>query len=261
VKFYLGAQHPTWLERTDVPLFYTRARLESRRTFPRAAGTWALDSGGYTEINTHGKWMTTAKTYAALVRTFSQEVGNLEWAACQDWTCHPDSMKKTGLTVKDHQVKTVASFVELLYLDDALPIAPVLQGVSEDDFKRCVDLYANAGINLLTCSIVAIGSIAHRQDSATVSSIVRWLWRQGIRLHAFGWKLKALSVCSPMLATADSISWATEAKLLGKPQYDTCTHKKHCGNCLRFALDWRRRLLDQIASRGTGGTGLFRGPT
>ena len=37
----------------------------------------------------------------------------LEWAAPMDWMCEPAMLARTGLTVEDHQRRTVANFLEL----------------------------------------------------------------------------------------------------------------------------------------------------
>ena len=68
--FYLGTHMPTWLRRTDVRLFLSRRKLTGRRTF-RATGSWALDSGGFTELEQFGGWRTTEDDYVSDVLLFS----------------------------------------------------------------------------------------------------------------------------------------------------------------------------------------------
>lgn len=46
--FYLGTHMANWLGQTDVPLFVSHMRLRDRKTYPRALGPWALDSGAFT---------------------------------------------------------------------------------------------------------------------------------------------------------------------------------------------------------------------
>ena len=48
--FYMGSHQPHWLATTEVPLFVSHRRLAARRSFPRAATAWALDSGAYSEL-------------------------------------------------------------------------------------------------------------------------------------------------------------------------------------------------------------------
>jgi hypothetical protein len=89
MRFYLGSPEPAWLKRTDVPLFISHNRLKRCKTLPRALGPWALDSGGFTELQRHGMYRLTAADYAAAVRRYRDEIGGLEWVAPQDWMCEP----------------------------------------------------------------------------------------------------------------------------------------------------------------------------
>src|SRR5205807_2659774 len=109
---------------------------------------WALDSGGFTELRLHGGWLTTAAAYVAAVRRYRDEIGRLEWAAPMDWMCEPFMLAKTGLTVAEHQERTVANYLELRSLAPDLPFVPVLQGWSRDDYRRCATPYEKAGVDL-----------------------------------------------------------------------------------------------------------------
>lgn len=55
---------------------------------------------------------------------------------------------RTGLSVWDHQLKTVASYLNLMTLDAELPWMPVLQGFTLDEYLRCADQYGRAGVDL-----------------------------------------------------------------------------------------------------------------
>ncbi|MFJ8812920.1 deazapurine DNA modification protein DpdA family protein [Amycolatopsis thermoflava] len=70
-----------------------------RRTLPRATGGWALDSGGFTELSLHGRWRTDARTYAAAVRRYAEEIGHLAWAAPRDWMVEAHVRTRTGANV------------------------------------------------------------------------------------------------------------------------------------------------------------------
>src|SRR5688572_22878073 len=111
--FYLGTHQPHWLARTAAPLFVSARRLRDRKSLPRALGPWALDSGGFSELKLFGTWTVTARQYAAEVRRWRDEIGNLEWAAPQDWMCEPFMLAKTGYTVYQHQQFTVNNFLTL----------------------------------------------------------------------------------------------------------------------------------------------------
>lgn len=60
--------------------------------------------------------------------------------------CEPVSVAKTGLSVGEHQRRTVDNFVRLRQFAPDLPIIPVLQGWRIGDYLRCADDYA--GIDL-----------------------------------------------------------------------------------------------------------------
>jgi hypothetical protein len=87
LRFYLGSHMPHWLGLLDVPLFISRTRLAGRRTLPVAGDRWALDSGGFTELQYHGGWTITPAEYVAFVRRCADEIGQLDWAAPMDWMC------------------------------------------------------------------------------------------------------------------------------------------------------------------------------
>jgi hypothetical protein len=125
--FYLGAHHPGRLTRANVPLFVSRSRLTKRRSFPRASARWALDSGAFTELSIHGRWTAPPEQYAREVRLFSQEIGSLDFAAPQDWMCVPWILEKTGLSLAEHQRRTLRNFLELHDLAPDVPWIPVLK--------------------------------------------------------------------------------------------------------------------------------------
>ncbi len=87
MRFWLGVHKPAWLERTSVPLMVSHRILHERRTLPRTRGPWVLDSGGFTELSMYGGWWTTPADYVAAARRYADEIGQLAWAAPQDWMC------------------------------------------------------------------------------------------------------------------------------------------------------------------------------
>ena len=42
------------------PLFVSHRQLAPKRSYHPAACGWALDSGGFTEVSIHGRWVTAA---------------------------------------------------------------------------------------------------------------------------------------------------------------------------------------------------------
>ena len=241
--FYLGAHHPSWLGTLDVPLFVSRRSLAKRRSLPRARGAWALDSGGFTELSLRGGWELPARAYAAEVRRYRDEIGGMTFAAPQDWMCEETVLKKTGLTVTEHQRRTIANFLELRAIAPDLPVIPVLQGSARYQYLDCIDLYAEAGVDLWKEPLVGVGTICRRQNSLYMTSLLRELGADGLRLHAFGFKKTGLRACANALTSADSLAWSANARK--HPPIPGHPHKS-CSNCPEWALEWRDELLASL---------------
>ena len=127
--FYLRTHQPHWLQLARFPLFVSHRQLARRRRPLRpAACRWALDWGGFTELSLHGRWVTSAAAYADAADRYSRQLGGLDFAAPQDWMCEPAIVARTGLSVLEHQERSVASYLELRALAPHLPVIPVVQG-------------------------------------------------------------------------------------------------------------------------------------
>lgn len=188
-----------------------------------------------------GKWTIGAGRYSELVRRFSSEVGNLEWAASQDWMCEPAMLAKTGLSVQSHQDLTIQNFLDLKSTAPDLPFVPVLQGWSVDDYRRHVDLYLDRGIDLFSLPIVGIGSVCRRAHLQEISTLVSEFHGIGLRLHGFGVKIGGLRTMSETLVSSDSMAWSLAGRR-NAPLPD-CIGHKNCANCLPYALSWREKVL------------------
>lgn len=244
VIFYLGTHHPTWLNRIDVPLFVARQRLPKKK-LPRAMGRWALDSGAFSELNQHGQWKTSVAQYAEEIDRFSQQIGLLDWAAPQDWMCEPFVVEKTGLTVLEHQYRTVESVIELRSCVQA-NVIPVLQGWTRDDYFRCIELYVSAGIRLSEEPVIGLGSVCRRQHTNEIHDLIKELAEAGLALHGFGVKITALRKTSKYLVSADSLSWSYHGRR--EPPLPECVGKHiNCANCMTYALLWREKVLEAAA--------------
>lgn len=208
---------------------------------PRAKTVWALDSGGFTELNLYGEWRVTAKEYVGEVRQYAAEVGKLAWAAPQDWMCEPVVREKTGRTVLDHQERTVASFLELRALAPEVWWLPVIQGFECREYERCLELYDRAGVDLRAESLIGLGTVCRRQGTTEGHEIVSRLHAHGLKLHAFGAKTTGLKSFGHLLESSDSMAWSFHARR-AKVKLPGCNHAT-CANCLRYALEWREDLL------------------
>lgn len=258
MKFFLGTHQPIWLTRVrDIPLLVSHRRLGHRRTLPRAITEWALDSGGFTELQLHGRWQTDEHSYICAVRRYADEIGNLAWAAPQDWMCEQRILKRTGLTVREHQQRTVRNLLRLRELAPDLPFVPVLQGWTLADYQRCADLYTRAGIDLESEPLVGVGTVCRRQHKAVVEHIMRAFASRNLRLHGFGVKISGLSQYAEALSSSDSASWSRRGRYVPGC---TSSHRTEA-NCLRFALSWYGRIQTTLDHAGPSTTDSHPGPS
>ena len=241
-RFYLGSHQANWLATVAVPLCVSRRRLAGRKTLPRAAAPWLLDSGGFSELSLHGAWTVAVPEYAAQARRYAAEVGSLDLAAPMDWMCEPAVLARTGRTVAQHQLLTTANYLDLLQAAPELPWFPVLQGWERDDYLRHADIYEAAGVDLDALPLVGVGTVCRRQHTGEAVSILTALAVRGYQLHGFGLKAQGLARAAGLLSSADSMAWSFTARRL---RYPWCGSTKHinCANCPAYATHWRARLL------------------
>lgn len=241
MKFYLGTDRGNWLtddRLANIPLFVSHRTLRRYKKLRPAVTRWALDSGGFTELSLYGEWVTTPHEYIVAVRRYHDEIGMLDFASPQDWMCEPHMLKLTGKTIREHQQLTVRSVLDLRTLSPQMPIIPVLQGWTRDDYLKHVDMYLSAGFDLENEPLVGIGSICRRQATQEAADIAQSL--QPLRLHAFGAKRDAIGLYGSLLASCDSMAWSFG----GRRSPDPSCPKRSCSHCLHYALDWRTKAIN-----------------
>lgn len=263
MRFYLGTPEPAWLDRVEFPLFVSRSRLARLRSHRPATCPWALDSGGFTELDRHGRWRVRADHYAQDVDLYAAEIGMPDFAAPMDRMCEPFILDRvaevTGRrpTVREHVEATVENLLELRQLAPHLPWAPVVQGWELDDYLACAELYREQGIDLTAEPVVGVGSVCRRQGTKEAERIFVALAGLGLRLHAFGAKLDGLARYGWCLASADSQAWSYRARRIGndqeaageerRPLTPRCRHRaRQCSNCAEWAGEWRERVLEAL---------------
>jgi hypothetical protein len=300
--FYLGTHQPHWLGRYAVPMFVSRRTLAGRKSLPQARTRWALDSGGFTELQMFGRWATSPEAYAAEVRRFRDEIGCLDWAAPQDWMCeasvihglvkrrNPKAKRQpaidavewkrwvrglmregtaprglvatyydalrigdyevvfhgTGLSVEEHQRRTVANYLRLREIAPDLPWAVALQGWTLEDYVRHVEMYRAAGVDLHAAPAILFGTMCRREATDEAARIIRHLYEvYGIRGHGLGLKRRGLEKVGHLLASADSLAWSYGARR--REPLPECVaageRHKNCANCARYAMRWRGEVL------------------
>jgi hypothetical protein len=231
------------------PLFVSARRLRRYKTVKPATQDWALDSGGFSELNMFGEWRTTPRAYVEETARWADEVGRLQWAAQQDWMCEPFVLEQTGLTVAEHQRRTINNLLDLRSLNPDLPFVPVIQGWTPDDYWRHVDDWTAAGIDLAAEPLVGIGSVCRRANLRPMGDLIVRLHEAGVRLHGFGIKADGVSQYGWALASSDSLAWTRSARLLRGNLCGVPHQAENCNNCPRWATMWadaiNRRPIDR----------------
>lgn len=253
--WYMGIHRANWLSNPrlrDVPVFVSR-RVFPKGDFQRAAGRYAIDSGGFTELQKYGRWTITAAEYVAFLRKAWEQCGPFDFAAPMDWMCEdivitggqagPLRFAGTGLSIRRHQELTTENLLELRRLAPDLPIIPVVQGQDPGDYVRHARMYRQAGVDLASEPLVGVGSVCRRQHMEAAVEIMEALRDLGVeRLHGFGFKIEGLRSCWQLMHTADSMAWSLDGRYAGPcqhPPYATGKQPGSEGNCLSYALAWR----------------------
>ena len=173
----------------------------------------------------------------------------MDFAAIQDWMCEREVLDRTGKSIAEHQILTTRSFLELRDLEPGVPWLPVLQGWEPDHYLSHLDRYDRAGVDLTREPAVGVGSVCRRQDAADAETVMRVLYRLGIKTHGFGFKQGGLLNVGRYMASADSMAWSYAARF--RPvRLPECEHPyPTCEYCDRWALVWRQRLLRLLGTR------------
>jgi hypothetical protein len=198
-------------------------------------GDWIMDSGAFTEISTFGRYRHSVEEYAAQIVRWRSN-GHLLCAVSQDYMCEPFILKKTGLTLADHQRLTIERYDSLIACDTGVPIMPVLQGFDPGDY---VDHIRQYGGRLDHGQWVGVGSVCKRNgDISSIESVLLAIHneRPDLRLHGFGLKTTALSsgLVQELLFTADSMAWSFSARKQGRN-----------GNDWREAMAWSKKITQR----------------
>jgi hypothetical protein len=262
--FYLGTHRPGWLwdPAADFELCVSYNTLAPRLSLREATHGWLLDSGAYTWLQTAGHCPVEPIRYVQDVDRFDRQIGRLDWAAPQDWMCEPwiiaggwhdgQLFRGTGLSVGEHQRRTVANFLELTrwwreFSDAECPFMPVLQGWEIPDYLHCVRLYEDVGVELPEYPVVGLGSVCRRQGTRVITAVAEMLTPR-LALHGFGVKTRGL-LAADRFTSADSMAWSFDARYA--PPLPGHGHK-HCNNCPDYARQWRTRLLAQLGNAAAG---------
>ncbi|HSR90201.1 MAG TPA: hypothetical protein VLK88_02765 [Gemmatimonadales bacterium] len=231
MKFFIGVHTVSDAHRFSRSMVSLN-RLRTRKSDFRV-NEWILDSGVFTDVLKYGRHRTSVEDYATVIKRWAR-CGTLAAAVTQDWMCEPVMLARTGLTVAEHQRRTIEGYDQLVPLAAPVPILPVLQGWRPADYVAHVRAY---GPRLAPGAWVGIGSVCKRNNSP--GAIEQQLLaihaiRPDLRLHGFGVKTTALrsGLIRSLLWSSDSMAWSFAARYEGRNQ----NHWSEAANYVRTVV-------------------------
>lgn len=219
MRFFVGLHQPSDAKRVDAA-FISVNRLRGRRS-DFAVNDWIMDSGAFTTIVKHGGYPEPVDEYAAQIRRW-KSCGNLLAAVAQDYMCEDHMLKRTGMTVADHQRLTIERYDALLACKPGIYIIPVLQGYKPEEYVSHIQQY---GSRLPFGAWVGVGSVCKRNgDVSAIEEVLLAIKseRPDLRIHGFGLKVTALGsgLVRQLLHSADSMAWSFHARKNGRNAND-----------------------------------------
>jgi hypothetical protein len=239
MKFYLGIWQPNHARKVD-KFFFSFRRLQGRRIPLCENGQdWIMDSGGFSELRQNGHYTFGVHEYLGAV-----ELHRPVAFAVMDWMCEPVMLERTGLTIREHQERTVESWLEIQSLwDGESEIMPVVQGWTPEEYRECIQMYLGAGAP--PDGYFGIGSVCTRQGLPVINAVLSAVRAEipHARLHGFGVKMSLLQTWGrELLYSADSMAWSYAGRKRRRHLPECKSQAKNCANCLPFALYWRRKV-------------------
>ena len=213
-RFFVGVHHPHLARHLDPCMVSVNVLLRRRSDFQ--VGEWMLDSGAFSRL-TSGTGHLPLPVYVAQVHRWAR-CGRLVAAVCQDWMCEPFVLERTGLTVAEHQRRTLENYRALTPLLAPTYCMPVVQGYTAQEYCTHLDAY---GALLAPQAWVGLGSVCKRNATApALEAILRAVHRErpDLRWHGFGLKRTALqsAVVDELLTSCDSMAWSYAARRAGR---------------------------------------------
>lgn len=215
MQFFVGIPNPHNAQHVGRAFVSVNALMRRKSDF--AANDWIMDSGAFSQITQHGRFVLSVGAYAAQIDRWSR-CGNLLAAVAQGFMCEPFAFRATGATVVDHQRWTIERYVALRDAVQSVPVMPVLQGWIVAHYVSHVRQYGDL---LAPGAWVGVGSVCKRNSSAgDVAAVLAAIKaeRPDLRLHGFGLKITALGDARvrDALHSADSMAWSSAARRRGQ---------------------------------------------
>lgn len=212
MKFYIGIHQVSDAKHFD-RFFLSVNRLKDRKKI--IANEWIMDSGAFSQLVGIGEHMA-VDDYVQYIEKF-KNFGNLVAAVSQDYMCEPFVLKKTGMSVKEHQKLTIKRYLLLVKKTNQY-IMPVIQGYKENEYIEHINQYGEV---LEKGAYVGVGSVCKRNsEPAKIKEILMGIKdkRPDLKLHGFGLKYQAVfdREIRNLLYSSDSMAWSFAARYEGR---------------------------------------------
>lgn len=244
MKLYLGVWHVKHARNAPQFMFSLRRLKERISPAPFSSCDWIMDSGAFSEINLNGKYTFTPKEYLHYV-----ELHQPGLFFNMDYMCEPFVLQKTGMTVREHQEKTIENQIKIMDLLDNYNIkgnfAGCIQGWQIPDYLTCIDMLKEQG---LITSKMGIGSVCRRNSRRQIIEVLQTVKQElpNVRLHGFGVKTDILKepIVYECLDSCDSMAWSFDGRRQERKSCTNCEYPnaKNCANCYHYMLKWYNRL-------------------
>jgi len=226
-------------------MFSLRRLRERASPAPFDGLDWIMDSGAFSEININGRYTFTPEEYLRYV-----EMHQPSLFFNMDYMCEPFVLERTGLTVKEHQARTIDNQIKIMDLLDKYDIrgefAGCIQGWQIEDYLTHIDDLKKNG---LITRRMGVGSVCRRNSKNQILEVLRAIKNElpAVKLHGFGVKTDILKepVVYECLDSCDSMAWSFDGRREETKQCSNCLSKaKNCANCHVFMLKWYDRLKE-----------------
>jgi len=224
-------------------MFSLRRLRERASPAPFEGLDWIMDSGAFSEININGRYTFTPEEYLRYI-----EMHQPSLFFNMDYMCEPFVLERTGLSVREHQTRTIENQIRIMDLLDKYDIrgefCGCIQGWNIKDYLNHIDALKAQG---LITPRMGVGSVCRRNSKAQIVEVLQAVKNElpTIKLHGFGVKTDILKepLIYECLDSCDSMAWSFDGRRIEtKPCHNCHSTCKNCANCHIYMLKWYDRL-------------------
>ncbi len=244
MKIYLGVWQVGHAKYIPQFMFSLRRLKKRKSPVPFNNHDWVMDSGAFSEININGKYTFTPEEYLKYI-----ELHQPRLFFNMDYMCEPFVLEKTGLTIRQHQEKTIENQIKITDLLKNYNIkgefAGCIQGWNIDDYLHHIDMLKSQG---LITEKMGVGSVCRRNSKKDIIEILQAVKQElpNTKLHGFGVKTDILKerIIYDYLDSCDSMAWSFAGRRIKNKSCAVCEYPnaKNCANCYHYMIKWYDRL-------------------